>query len=67
MKVARIRLALVASAAILALTSAGVPASAQWIVYDPTNFSQNILTAARAVAAGQSEYSKSSEPGDDAH
>ena len=49
MNVRRLRLALVAGAAILALTSAGVPASAQWIVYDPTNFSQNVLTAAREL------------------
>jgi P-type conjugative transfer protein TrbJ len=26
-----------------------VPAHAQWIVYDPTNFSQNVLTAAREL------------------
>jgi len=26
-----------------------VPAFAQWIVYDPTNFSQNVLTAAREL------------------
>ncbi|MET4236143.1 P-type conjugative transfer protein TrbJ [Bradyrhizobium sp. LA6.10] len=26
-----------------------VPVSAQWIVYDPTNFSQNVLTAAREL------------------
>ena len=25
------------------------PASAQWIVFDPTNFSQNVLTAAREL------------------
>lgn len=25
------------------------PAFAQWIVYDPTNFSQNVLTAAREL------------------
>ena len=25
------------------------PADAQWIVYDPTNFSQNVLTAAREL------------------
>jgi P-type conjugative transfer protein TrbJ len=49
MNVRRLHLALVAGAAILALTSAGVPASAQWIVYDPTNFSQNVLTAAREL------------------
>ena len=26
------------------------PASAQWIVYDPTNYVQNVLSAARALA-----------------
>jgi len=37
------------------LLSAGVaagmaaPASAQWVVYDPSNFSQNVLTAARTL------------------
>ena len=25
------------------------PAHAQWIVYDPTNYAQNVLTAARAL------------------
>ena len=25
------------------------PASAQWIVFDPNNFSQNVLTAAREL------------------
>jgi len=25
------------------------PASAQWIVYDPTNYVQNVLTAARSL------------------
>jgi conjugal transfer/entry exclusion protein len=25
------------------------PASAQWIVYDPTNYVQNVLQAARAL------------------
>ena len=36
-----------ASAAVLTLAVAVPPASAQWIVYDPTNFGQNVLTAAR--------------------
>ncbi len=38
-------------AAKIAATTASVatPASAQWIVYDPTNFSQNVLTAAREL------------------
>ena len=25
------------------------PAAAQWIVYDPTNYAQNVLTAARSL------------------
>ena len=33
----------------LTLATAVSPASAQWIVYDPTNFSQNVLTAAREL------------------
>ncbi|WP_373602518.1 DUF4141 domain-containing protein, partial [Staphylococcus aureus] len=24
------------------------PAAAQWVVYDPTNYAQNVLTAARS-------------------
>jgi P-type conjugative transfer protein TrbJ len=44
-----LRLALAASAAVLALATATVPARAQWIVFDPTNFSQNVLTAAREL------------------
>jgi type IV secretion system protein TrbJ len=43
----RIRLALVAS--IAALTLADAPARAQWIVFDPTNYAQNVLTAAREL------------------
>src|SRR5271155_1963291 len=35
--------------ALLALGTVSVPAHAQWIVYDPTNFSQNVLTAAREL------------------
>ena len=45
----RLRAALAASAAVLALATASVPAHAQWIVFDPTNFSQNVLTAAREL------------------
>ena len=26
------------------------PAAAQWVVYDPTNYVQNVLSAARALA-----------------
>jgi P-type conjugative transfer protein TrbJ len=43
------RLRAAASAAVLALATASVPARAQWIVFDPTNFSQNVLTAAREL------------------
>jgi len=39
--------------AVLALSATGAfvlaPASAQWVVYDPSNFSQNVLTAARTL------------------
>jgi len=38
-----------ASAVVLTLAVEAPPASAQWIVYDPTNFSQNVLTAAREL------------------
>ena len=43
----RIRSALVASIAALALANA--PARAQWVVFDPTNYAQNVLTAAREL------------------
>jgi P-type conjugative transfer protein TrbJ len=45
----RLRAALAAGVAMLTLATASVPAHAQWIVYDPTNFSQNVLTAAREL------------------
>ena len=45
----RFRAALAAGVAALTLVTAGVPAHAQWIVFDPTNFSQNVLTAAREL------------------
>jgi type IV secretion system protein TrbJ len=45
----RFRAALAAGVAMLTLATASVPARAQWIVYDPTNFSQNVLTAAREL------------------
>ena len=44
----RPRAGLTASTA-LALAVASVPADAEWIVFDPTNFSQNVLTAAREL------------------
>jgi type IV secretion system protein TrbJ len=43
----RIHLALAAGVAAVALASA--PAQAQWIVFDPTNYAQNVLTAAREL------------------
>ena len=45
----RLRPALVRGVTVLVLATASVPADAQWIVYDPTNFSQNVLTAAREL------------------
>ena len=44
----RLRVTL-ASSAMLAVAATSAPAHAQWIVYDPTNFSQNVLTAAREL------------------
>lgn len=38
-----------ASAVALSLAVATPPATAQWIVFDPNNFSQNVLTAAREL------------------
>ena len=45
----RLRAALLVGAALLSVSTAILPARAQWIVYDPTNFSQNVLTAAREL------------------
>jgi P-type conjugative transfer protein TrbJ len=45
----RLRAALAAGVAMLTLATTSLPAHAQWIVYDPTNFSQNVLTAAREL------------------
>ena len=45
----RFRAAFAAGVAVLTFATANVPARAQWIVYDPTNFSQNVLTAAREL------------------
>jgi P-type conjugative transfer protein TrbJ len=45
----RLCAALAAGVAVLTLATASVPAHAQWIVFDPTNFSQNVLTAAREL------------------
>jgi P-type conjugative transfer protein TrbJ len=45
----RLRAALVASAAFISASAAVGHARAQWIVFDPTNYSQNVLTAARTL------------------
>ena len=62
----RLRAALAASAAVLALATAGVPAHAQWIVFDPTNFSQNVLTAARELQQVNNEIQSLENQGHDA-
>ncbi|WP_439401207.1 P-type conjugative transfer protein TrbJ [Bradyrhizobium sp. DASA03068] len=43
------RLGLAAAAAIALIFDATVPARAQWIVFDPNNYVQNVLTAAREL------------------
>jgi len=45
----RLRTLLAVGAATLTLTVIGMPARAQMTVFDPTNYSQNVLTAARAL------------------
>ena len=51
MKFLSLRRTLLAASAVLSLSFAAVPAHAQFggIVYDPTNYAQNVLTAARAL------------------
>jgi P-type conjugative transfer protein TrbJ len=44
------RLCVLAAASVVALSLAAVsPLSAQWIVFDPNNYAQNVLTAAREL------------------
>jgi len=45
----KLRLLAATTAVALPLSTAIPPAAAQWIVFDPNNFSQNILTAAREL------------------
>ena len=45
----RLRAGLIAGVAALSIAAFSFPAHAQWIVFDPTNFGQNILTAAREL------------------
>ena len=63
--------------AVLALSDHGGalrprPPTAQWVVYDPTNFSQNVLTAARSlqqinnqIQSLQNEAHDDPQPGSD--
>ena len=45
----RLRAGLIASVAALCMAAVSVPAQAQWIVFDPTNYAQNVLTATREL------------------
>ena len=45
----KLRALAVASAVALTLAAAATPASAQWIVFDPDNYAQSVLTAAREL------------------
>ena len=45
----RLRAALLAGAACIALSFPAKPVQAQWIVFDPHNYVQNVLTAAREL------------------
>jgi P-type conjugative transfer protein TrbJ len=49
MTIRRLRNAIAAGAATLAIAVASIPAHAQMTVFDPSNYSQNVLTAARAL------------------
>ena len=49
MTVRRLRTRLAVGAAALSLAFATAPAHAQWAVFDASNFSQNVLTAARTL------------------
>ena len=49
MTVRRFRKQLAAGVGVLSLVLSAVPARAQWTVFDPSNFSQNVLTAARTL------------------
>ena len=49
MIIRRMRVTIAASTLTLAVWAAGTPASGQWIVFDPNNYSQNVMTAAREL------------------
>ena len=62
----RCRAALAAGVTALTLVAASVPAHAQWIVFDPTNFSQNVLTAARELQQVNNEIQSLENQANDA-
>jgi len=45
----RLRVTLAAGITVLSVAAVNVPANADWIVFDPTNYAQNVLTAAREL------------------
>ncbi|MET4519971.1 DUF4141 domain-containing protein [Bradyrhizobium sp. I1.7.5] len=47
----RLRFLLAASLIAVAVSEEPRQASAQWIVFDPNNYAQNLLTVAREIAA----------------
>ena len=49
MTLRRLRAAAFAGVAALSLGLASAPAHAQWTVFDPSNYAQNVLTAARSL------------------
>jgi type IV secretion system protein TrbJ len=49
MNIRRLRAGLIAGAATSVVVAIGAPTRAQWIVFDPTNYAQNVLTAAREL------------------
>ena len=65
MIVRRSRAALLAATALLPLAFSPVlvaPASAQWIVYDPTNYAQNVLQAALRLTQTQTGSTDPPDP-----
>jgi hypothetical protein len=54
---------LLATGLIAAALASSAPARAQMTVFDPSNYSQNVLTAAHA-AAGQQRHPEPAERGD---
>jgi type IV secretion system protein TrbJ len=49
MSLRSVRRTMLIAAAYVAITFCATPVGAQWIVYDPSNYAQNVLQAARAL------------------